>query len=614
VISTPVSEQGQSEGENARIMAYYVPSLAMERADGAVEDEEAVAYWRKVYETVIYEDVGASTDDGQFETVGWTETASGAQLSAEDMSEQVAGSVARIAALGGARVLEFGCGTGLILFRLASQSERVVGIDISERALDHVRTTAAAAGLSNVELRLGGLEALAEFEDGAFDTIVLNSVVQYFPSTQYLERALAELVRVATPGAAIFLGDIRHLGLLETFHAEIELQKEEAGASSAAALGAVQRRMEEEQELILHPHYFAALRERLPRVQDVRIQLKRGRAHNELARYRYDVVLRLDRGPAAPGPAALVSARDVRTMADVLARLRERADDPVLIRDVPNARVAGAAAAAAALRRPASFPTLADVSRAAETSEGSGLDPEAIWAAAETLGLEVQIGWGADAATFDILIPGRKRSGAIDLPRKGGATDERLATDPSRGRSLRHLGAALQAHLEQRLPEYMLPFGYVRLRALPLTPNGKVDRAALARMAPPASRRKADRAPQSDTERRVAAIFREVLQVRAVGVDDDFFRVLGGHSLLATQAISRIRAEFGVALPLRTIFEAGTVQGLAAAVEAQPRDPPDGEGPLAGPARARLDHASIETMDDAELDQALAALEGEADA
>ncbi len=124
---------------------------------------------------------------------------------------------------------------------------------------------------------------------------------------------------------------------------------------------------------------------------------------------------------------------------------------------------------------------------------------------------------------------------------------------------------ALREALQTALPDYMVPAAFVRLDALPLTPNGKVDRARLP--APDWTKAAATRVPpRTPTEEALAEIWQSVLGVPQVGVYDNFF-ALGGHSLLATRVISRAQQAFQIAIPLRAIFEAPTVAGLAAAVE-----------------------------------------------
>ncbi|MCK8504202.1 non-ribosomal peptide synthase/polyketide synthase, partial [Myxococcus fulvus] len=125
--------------------------------------------------------------------------------------------------------------------------------------------------------------------------------------------------------------------------------------------------------------------------------------------------------------------------------------------------------------------------------------------------------------------------------------------------------AQLRAHLEPRLPEYMVPSVFMHLASMPLTPSGKADRKAL-----PAPERLATAreytAPRTPTEQLLASLFASVLHVERVGVTDSFFE-LGGHSLLATQLVSRVRQSFGVELPVRALFEASAVAQLATRIE-----------------------------------------------
>lgn len=123
----------------------------------------------------------------------------------------------------------------------------------------------------------------------------------------------------------------------------------------------------------------------------------------------------------------------------------------------------------------------------------------------------------------------------------------------------------LRTYLREKLPEYMVPAQFMFLEALPLTPNGKIDRRALP--APPAkAKTEKDDEQRTPVQELTAGIWQDVLQVPHVGLTENFFE-LGAHSLLATRVISRIRAVFGVELPLRVLFETPTVTQLAARIE-----------------------------------------------
>ncbi len=128
--------------------------------------------------------------------------------------------------------------------------------------------------------------------------------------------------------------------------------------------------------------------------------------------------------------------------------------------------------------------------------------------------------------------------------------------------------AELRDYLKQKLPDYMVPAAWVALATLPLTPNGKVDRKALP--APDAARSTHALgfvAPSTETEKRLASWWAEILHVERIGIHDNFFE-LGGHSLTATLLISRIRAGLRIDVPLRSLFERPTVAGFSEYLEA----------------------------------------------
>ncbi|HEX2569410.1 MAG TPA: amino acid adenylation domain-containing protein [Polyangia bacterium] len=151
-------------------------------------------------------------------------------------------------------------------------------------------------------------------------------------------------------------------------------------------------------------------------------------------------------------------------------------------------------------------------------------------------------------------VPGEKRLVAYVVARPGEA-----------GVEVGALRDVLRQWLRERLPESMVPSAIVSLPSFALTPSGKVDRKALP---PPEAGAASARSvqPRNSWEQKIAELYAGLLQVDSVGVDEDFFS-LGGHSLLGMRLISRIRAVFGVELPVRVLFEAPTVAALAERVE-----------------------------------------------
>ncbi len=119
----------------------------------------------------------------------------------------------------------------------------------------------------------------------------------------------------------------------------------------------------------------------------------------------------------------------------------------------------------------------------------------------------------------------------------------------------------LRRFLQQKLPDYMVPARFVLLDSMPLTPNGKVDRNALPE--PPAEKTVRSIAPGTEAECKLRVIWEQVLDVRPIGIEDNFFD-LGGHSFLVLKMLRRIESEFGQRLTMVAVFEAPTISRLAA--------------------------------------------------
>ncbi|HEV2735172.1 MAG TPA: condensation domain-containing protein, partial [Longimicrobiaceae bacterium] len=266
-------------------------------------------------------------------------------------------------------------------------------------------------------------------------------------------------------------------------------------------------------------------------------------------------------------------------LAGVRARLAAEPGAALAVLAVPDARLARDLRLVEVLAGADAPATVGGLRSLLAEHDGRGVDPEALRALAASLGREVEIRPAAPGFVDALFQPtGGARASFPDAPAEARPW-ESYASDPRRARSVRALVPALRAALRERLPEYMLPAALVVLEALPVTPGGKLDRRALPAPGGAGARTRDHVAPRTAAEERMAGIWAGVLGAGEVGVETSFFD-LGGHSLLATQVISRVREAFGVELPLRALFEAPTVAGLAARVQALLRD---GDGVQAPP-------------------------------
>lgn len=185
-------------------------------------------------------------------------------------------------------------------------------------------------------------------------------------------------------------------------------------------------------------------------------------------------------------------------------------------------------------------------------------------------GFRIELGEIAAAISVDPSV-GQAVVIAADLPHLGKSLVSYLT--PADGDTTSVDVERIRARVAAALPDYMNPASYVVIDEIPITAHGKIDRKALPQ--PAIASEAAFREPQTDTERTVAGLFGELLGAGRVGLDDSFFD-LGGHSLAATKLVAAIRAECGVDIGIRDIFETETVARLAQLID---QSEPDADTP-----------------------------------
>jgi amino acid adenylation domain-containing protein len=559
-----VLARGDDETDK-RLVAYIVPQLRT-MSDASNEQPQQ---WQAVFDTAY--EVGAADPLRDFAT--WKSSFTGAPIPPNEMAEWVDRTVDRIRLLRPRRVLELGCGIGLLAHRLARDCVTYVGTDISSVAITRLeRQKQHLSNLRNCRFYCRAAHDLSGLEAESFDTIVLNSVVQYFTSANALTDLVRRLVALVEPGGAIFIGDVRNLRLLTKFHTEVQLHQADAQTTIGSLHRAVWLNSVAEKELLLDPCYFTRAIAEIPGVGAVNVQLKRSAGENEISCYRYDVVIHAGPRPVSDERATrwdwVQSGFDIAALE---AKLVLERPSLVVVVNIPNRRLMKASAWANLLGR---LSAEATIGRAKEEikSVATGVDPEALWRLGERLGYLVRVEWSAPPSddNLTVILVDRAQSEATSTilgvrndERSFDDTDLPLSNDPAVWKRLERLARQMPGRLEGRLPEYMIPTAFTFVDALPLTSSGKIDRRALPD--PSHIRRRTfeeSRATLTPDEGAVAAIFQQVLNLEEVGRDENFFR-LGGHSLLAMQAVARIRERLGAEIPLAAFFKAPTPSAIA---------------------------------------------------
>ena len=498
-----------------RLVGYVVldreASLVRDRA----RERELVEQWQRVYEDLYSgeqsyvpdadADAGAGAGFGA-DFAGWNSSYTGAPIPVEQMRDWQAATVARIAELGPRRVLEIGVGTGLLLSRLAPQCEQYWATDFSAGTIEAVR--AAVAGRSwadRVRLRVQPADVVAGLPAGHFDTVVINSVVQYFPNAGYLLDVLEAAVGLLAPGGAVFVGDVRHYGLLTEFATGVQLAGADEALTAAGLRERVRREVLGEQELLVAPEFFVALPRRIPQIAAVDVQLKRMRSVNELSRFRYEVVLRT--APVAARSVAAVASRPWSGWASMVEYLRGERPQEVRVVGIPHAGLVAEVAVARAVAGAKDHVPVAELVDAGVTA-GAVLPVECAELGQE-LGYTVAVTWSASPGSMDaVFVAGDAVLTQVFRPAGPLGWLAAYVNDPGANDRVEQV----RRGLAERLPEFMMPAVLVRLDRLPVTVNGKLDRRALP--APDyAAGAGVFRAPSTPAQEIVAALFAETLGI-----------------------------------------------------------------------------------------------------
>lgn len=546
----------RTENEAKQLVSYVVPK----EIDSPAAQGDRIEHWRQLYESTYGE--SDTTDD--FNLAGWKSSYTGEPIPAEEMRIWVEETVSRIRNLRPRRVLEIGCGSGLLLTRLADVCESYIGLDFSAEVLGQLQAhLQKRPDLQNVELRQGVAHELDFLSDGSVDLVILNSVVQYFPSSEYLVQVLSQAVRVTTDGGHVFIGDVRNLSQLEIFAASVQLEKAKASIDSQTLRQMILQAVQQEEELVLNPAMFNEISLRWPRVGRTSIEPKSGAYDNELSRFRYDVTLSIGTKQKPAEPDVWLKWSPSGTWQQEMIEQLAGKTKSVGIAGIPDRRVAPAAEAFRWISDSSQTMNAGQIRLAVENVYGEDLNRIAVLARELRAKAEWR-GFGKDGLYDVIFNP--QWTAAEALPKAGFEQYRRFANAPALSVKDAALISDLTEHLRQRIPQYMLPSAIVPVAAWPLTANGKINRKALP--SPLQEKREGYREPRTPEEQFLCQLFAEVLGVRRVGIEDNFF-ALGGHSLLATRLVSQIRKAFGVELRIRVLFEAPTVAELAARLNVQ---------------------------------------------
>ncbi|SOX53887.1 non-ribosomal peptide synthase/polyketide synthase, partial [Mycobacterium ahvazicum] len=536
-----------------RLVAY----LSLDHGTTPDHGAKVVEAWQHIWDDVYGAAVGESAFGSDFR--GWNSSYTGAPIPLEEMIEWRAATVERIMALRPQRVLEIGAGTGLLLAQIAPRCERYVATDMSPVVIDNLaRSLEQLPWRDRVELLTRPAHLTEALPHDYFDTVILNSVIQYFPDRGYLTDLLDNALERLANGGTLFIGDVRNYTLQGAFQTAVAIARH-PGSDAAAIRERAQRAMVSDTELLAAPEFFTSWAAGHPSVAGLDIRVKRELADNELTRYRYDVVVY--KAPTPVRSLAIFPAwswTQCEGLGGLRTHLVSQRPDTVRVTGIPRAGL------------------IADVHIERAITAGMPLDdalaealdirdvatPEQLHRVGASAGYSAAVTWGAESGTLDaVFVPANDPafqdiSPLTDLYHSAGPRRRTAHTNnPHTNTTI----SALRRLASEQLPDYMMPAHFVVLEEFPMTASGKLDRGALP---VPGYEGISDyRAPSDPVEEVLAEIYAQVLGVERVGVDDSFFE-LGGDSLSAMRLVAAINARLGADLLVRAVFETPTVAGL----------------------------------------------------
>ncbi|NBS35545.1 MAG: methyltransferase domain-containing protein, partial [Methylocystaceae bacterium] len=491
-----VSVQAREVAGEKRLVAYVVKGQASTSGQYLSDlSERQLGNWGTVFETIYSDLETKASDEPDFS--GWLSSYDDAAIPVAEMQEWQNATLERIRQLRPRRVFEIGCGSGLLLLDLARDVEFYAGADFSGATIDALGKRVELLGLEGVALYHQTADSAFPQLERASDTIIINSVAQYFPSVDYFISVVESCLEHLQSGGRLFLGDLRMLPLLDLQSASIEFFKADADCNLDVLRERARRRVRSEEELLFDPAIFEYLRRKHPEIADIELTLKRSVYANEMSLFRFDVVVHVNRTSPERLEGVELKVLDAQEEGLSVSKLREtleREEDRLLVRRLPNGRLWGEAEIAARIDRAHEddglFTKSDLLAQRADRDGPSLIDPEEIYKLAESCGYRVALMFSPENAEryFDAYFVRSDLAAdvtgiPVGLQYSGVEGAERpwslFANQPTVRDADRLFTSTLQTSLSRTLPDYMVPSSFVVLEKLPLTANGKLDVRAL---------------------------------------------------------------------------------------------------------------------------------------
>ncbi len=560
------------------------------------ETQPHIQQWQSLMDDVYWQ-ADLHKPDGA--NIAWHSSYTGHPFNSEEMREWVTTTVRKITSFSPARVLEIGCGSGLLLHQIAPLVKQYVASDFSKTIIEVLQKFVDEQKYTK-KVRLNTEEAnhRSVEEIHVFDTVIINSVAQYLPDAKYLNDVLHRAVDACKDEGIVFIGDLRSLRDLELFHYSLQLYQIESTTSVADLKANVFYSIEREQELLISPEFFIYFSNNHPRISHIEITLRRGTYLNEMTQFRYDVILHINKKAEATSLVWNNYGEEPVLLEDIVAYLQSEKPNVYGLRNIKNLRLSLLAADVEKIKIAANEKTVSDIiNDSSHAIQSLGICPEKLAIACESLGYEVKL-IASDKYTlelFDIVCTKKKNILLESFKcRTNHPTNEEylnfswLTNSPMLFMLQKRLAGIFRNYLQEHLPAYMIPTNFIFLRKFPETQSGKINPKGLPKLRS-IHHQESYFPPRSQIEYTWVRLWKKYLSIETIGIYDNFFSI-GGDSIIAIQILSEAK-EYNLDVSISLFFKYPTIAELAMVSVRNSALPDCGELGISAPFYEQLENA-----------------------
>ena len=340
------------------------------------QENKSAKIWEFVFDKT-YRKTNSEDNEDDFDS--WTSVYDKRPFPRLEMNEWRNNAVDRIKHLNPKSLFEIGCGTGLLMWKLYEAVDYYLGIDPSQHAIDKLDKALKTKGIKHVKVLRDTAAHIEQYWHERFDTVVMNSVIQYFPGTNYLKTVIENVLKSSCN--SLYIGDIKSLRHGSIFQTSVALRQSNGKESAKACLG--KSVSAQDNELSVNDEVLEIL---AGNEYSLEIQLKKEGFHNEMSCYRYDAIFHKVKDARTIEPDISSS---FSTMEDLERLIRGNVSSTIEILGIPNSRLV---ADVWAFDNSSEFDgTVEDLLKMSEAKKIRSIDPSDLYKLGDELSLNTRV-------------------------------------------------------------------------------------------------------------------------------------------------------------------------------------------------------------------------------